>query len=204
MVLAQSCGRAFELLEVTYEVVDVWFDRVERAGAPFDQLLMLGLRGDGTTFYLEQFARNEIGITRDVRGVVRGPRPIEADGPPLLAGTLFTGPAGPFPLSPVHGGEGRGEGPIPEYSQRSFRQKPLTPALSPEYRGEGVERLVGASTYACSDNAGCYLCNYVYYRALRRFPGKRVGFVHVPPLEVVPLDAQRERLMRLLNALEAE
>jgi pyrrolidone-carboxylate peptidase len=57
-------------------------------------------------------------------------------------------------------------------------------------------------SFANSDNAGCYLCNYVYYRALRRFPAKRVGFVHVPPLDVMPLDAQRERLAHLLSALE--
>ena len=164
MLLAQSCGRAFELLEVSYEAVDEWLDRIERAGAPFDQLLMLGLRGDGTTFYLEQVARNEIGASPDVRGVVRGPSPIEPNDPPLLAGTLFTGAVGSVRLSTEH----------------------------------------RAAEVASSDNAGCYLCNYLYYRALLRFPGKRVGFVHVPPLEVVPLDAQRERLGRLLNALEAE
>ena len=60
------------------------------------------------------------------------------------------------------------------------------------------------ANYRASDNAGCYLCNYVYYRALRRFPTKRVGFVHVPPLEVLPLDVQREWLARLLKALEGE
>jgi pyroglutamyl-peptidase len=169
-LLAESCSRPFELLEVAYEAVDAWLDQVESS---FDQLVMLGLRGDGTTFYLEQVARNEIGVTPDVRSVVRGMGPIEADGPAVLVGTLFSDAAGSFPLSPVLGGEGEKADAAPP-------------------------------SFARSDDAGCYLCNYVYYRALRRFPDKRVGFVHVPPLEVVPLVAQRERLARLLDALEAE
>ncbi len=154
-LLAQNCGRPFELLEVSYDAVDQWLDRVERAGAPFDRLLMLGLRGGGTTFYLEQVARNEIGVTPDVRGVVRGPGFIDPGGPPTLPGTLL------------------------------------------------ADTILSASHFV-SDNAGCYLCNYVYYRALRCFLAKRVGFVHVPPLEVVPLESQREQLSRLLDALEAE
>ena len=88
-LLAQSCGRSFELLEVAYEAVDGWLDRIEAAGGEFDQLVMIGLRGDGNSFYLEQLARNEIGATPDVRGVVRGPGPIEPDGPAQVTGTLF-------------------------------------------------------------------------------------------------------------------
>ena len=38
------------------------------------------------------------------------------------------------PLSPVHRGEGSGEGPSAEDATRN---PPLTPALSPAYRGEG-------------------------------------------------------------------
>jgi pyrrolidone-carboxylate peptidase len=117
---------------------------------------MLGLRGDGTTFYLERVAHNEIGSTPDVRGVVRGPAAIEPGGPATLATTLFDHP---------------------------------TPDLP---------------SHAHSDDAGCYLCNYLYYRALLRFPDRRVGFVHVPPLEVLPLDAQHDQLARLLEALESD
>jgi pyroglutamyl-peptidase len=39
-----------------------------------------------------------------------------------------------------------------------------------------------------SRDAGGYLCNHVFYR-LRR-SGARGGFVHVPPLDAVPLEAQ--------------
>jgi pyroglutamyl-peptidase len=52
-----------------------------------------------------------------------------------------------------------------------------------------------------STDAGCYLCNYIYYRALERFPDKRMGFVHVPPLEVMPLELQRRHLDDLLRLI---
>ena len=62
-------------------------------------------------------------------------------------------------------------------------------------------RPTGASI---SNDAGCYLCNYIYYQALRRLPPNvGVGFVHVPPLAVLPLDEQRLQLSRLIDAVEA-
>jgi pyrrolidone-carboxylate peptidase len=61
-----------------------------------------------------------------------------------------------------------------------------------------------ASPESFSDDAGCYLCNYLFYRALRRLRprGVRVGFVHVPPLAVMPLEAQQRDLARLIDALD--
>ncbi|GIV02286.1 MAG: hypothetical protein KatS3mg015_1116 [Fimbriimonadales bacterium] len=53
--------------------------------------------------------------------------------------------------------------------------------------------------WTVSDDCGAYLCNYLYFRMLgfqRRF---RVGFVHVPPVEVVPLERQVTALRRLLE-----
>ena len=46
-------------------------------------------------------------------------------------------------LSPVIRGEGWGEGPV-AYERRStvVRRRPLSPALSPAYRGEGVGVIV--------------------------------------------------------------
>jgi pyroglutamyl-peptidase len=52
-----------------------------------------------------------------------------------------------------------------------------------------------------SDDAGDYLCNYFYWRALRRFPGKPIGFFHVPPVECMPIGRQvevAEMLLRLV------
>ncbi len=53
-----------------------------------------------------------------------------------------------------------------------------------------------------SNDAGGYLCNYVYYRALQRFPNCRIGFLHVPALESMPLELQEEALGRLIARTE--
>jgi len=50
-----------------------------------------------------------------------------------------------------------------------------------------------------SFDAGNYLCNYIYFEALRRFPSKRVGFLHVPSVKQMPLDRQFETLTRILS-----
>ena len=152
-LLAQSSERPFELLEVSYAAVDGFLTRLASRSGSFERLLMLGVRGGGTTIEIERVARNHVGAEPDVRGETRGPGPIDAAGPELLPGTLI--------------------------------DSPLSGAVSP------------------SDDAGCYLCNYAYYRALRRFPRKRVGFVHVPPEEVMPLAVQRERVARLIRRVEA-
>ena len=51
---------------------------------------------------------------------------------------------------------------------------------------------------ATSLDAGTFLCNYLYYRGLERFPGKRVGFLHVVMPGVVSLDRQVEICRRVL------
>jgi len=150
--LAESCGRRFEVLEVAFDAVDEFLGRLATDAASFDQLVMLGLRGDGRTIDVERVARNHIGATPDVRGVVRGPGPIEPSAPDTLAMETL--------------------GPVP------------------------------GTTASFSDDAGCYLCNYIYYRALRRFARKQVVFVHVPPFEVMPLDEQRYRVARIIAAAE--
>ena len=152
-LLAEACGQRFELLEVSYEAADRFLDRIRgRARDTFDRLLMLGLRGGGTTIELERYARNHVGPEADVRGAIRGPGPVEPGAPDVLPSMLFDG--------------------------RTF------PSVS------------------ASDDAGCYLCNYVYYRALRLLPEKRVGFVHVPRLEVLALTVQQARIARLIQAVE--
>jgi pyrrolidone-carboxylate peptidase len=54
-----------------------------------------------------------------------------------------------------------------------------------------------------SMDAGDYLCNYIGYRALERFPDKQVGFLHVPSQERVPIDQQAASLKRILDLVEA-
>jgi pyroglutamyl-peptidase len=44
---------------------------------------------------------------------------------------------------------------------------------------------------AVSRDAGGYLCNHIFYVLMRALPpGRKGGFVHVPGLEVIPLDDQ--------------
>lgn len=49
-----------------------------------------------------------------------------------------------------------------------------------------------------ADDAGGYLCNYVLYRALESFPLKRIGFLHLPPPEIMPVERQVAALERIL------
>ena len=54
-----------------------------------------------------------------------------------------------------------------------------------------------------SMDAGRYLCNYISYRALQLFPQKRVGFLHIPIEEKLPLDTQSASLKRILEIIES-
>lgn len=53
-----------------------------------------------------------------------------------------------------------------------------------------------------SCDAGSYLCNFITYRALARFPDKAVGFLHVPRPEEMALDVQANVLQRVLTEIE--
>lgn len=50
-----------------------------------------------------------------------------------------------------------------------------------------------------SEDAGSYLCNYLYYKVLERNPEARCGFVHVLPFSVAPLPAQLGWLEALIE-----
>lgn len=152
-LLAQGCGRRFELVEVSFAAADAFLGRLDPSS--FDRLVLMGVAGKSTVMRLERTAHNVIGPGADVRGITR-PGLIEPDGSPALAATLW-------PAS-------------------------LLDAPSADWAG--------------SDDAGDYLCNYLLYRALRRFPQKRVGFLHVPPADAVPLDRQQVTLARLLAGIE--
>lgn len=54
-----------------------------------------------------------------------------------------------------------------------------------------------------SVDAGTYLCNYAFFRALEALPDTRTGFLHVPPTDALPLDAQLAALGRVLEALRS-
>ncbi len=74
---------------------------------------------------------------------------------------------------------------------------PITP-FAPRQLGATLFRtpeLVAESAYwRPSVDAGSYLCNYSLFRALQTWPSRAVGFVHVPPVGAMPLEAQRAAL----------
>lgn len=57
-----------------------------------------------------------------------------------------------------------------------------------------------------SNTAGTYICNQMLYTALAigRERGFRAGFVHLPPLEHVPLDRQLRAVELALDVIEAD
>jgi pyrrolidone-carboxylate peptidase len=51
-------------------------------------------------------------------------------------------------------------------------------------------------------DAGSYLCNFAYFKALAAFPAKQVGFLHIPSLTTIDLDEQLAIVDELLRSLE--
>jgi pyroglutamyl-peptidase len=152
--LAESCGKPFCVIEVSFRAVDTFLQELDPAS--FKKLLLIGVAGGAESFRIETVARNEIGAAPDVAGEVWGPGPIEPRLPRQLAATLWSAP----------------------------------------------ELLSECADWAPSVDAGTYLCNYIFFQALRRFPEKSVGFLHVPPFEKVATEEQRRRLERILDLLE--
>jgi len=60
-----------------------------------------------------------------------------------------------------------------------------------------------SDTWVVTDDAGTYLCNYVLYRALEAFPDKYIGFLHLPPANVMPVKEQVAALQQILELTEA-
>jgi len=69
-----------------------------------------------------------------------------------------------------------------------------------------VHRLVTAGFSAeLSDNAGEYLCNHLFYRALNGLaPGIACGFVHVPPVQSIGGTLSLERLAEAVSLIAQE
>jgi len=78
---------------------------------------------------------------------------------------------------------------------------------------EGGPRILGATLWdeklmhsrtanvRTSTDPGRYLCNYIAYKTIERYPDKRVGFLHVPPLEAMPLDQQINVVQRVIRKI---
>lgn len=50
-------------------------------------------------------------------------------------------------------------------------------------------------------DAGSYLCNYLSYRALRKFPDKKVGFLHIPTFKAMKEERQVEILKGVIQKI---
>ena len=75
----------------------------------------------------------------------------------------------PYSLAPVLGGEGRGEGAIVELARWiTFNPRPLTPTLSPAYRGEGAGGVLHFSSGLAST---CVTGSFPVYLGCRSLSG---------------------------------
>lgn len=85
------------------------------------------------------------------------------------------------------------EGPIEPGPERRESTLPL----------EGIRAALDGFPVELSDDAGGYLCNRVFWEARARFAGP-AGFVHVPPLEVLPLERVRAAARAVADAVAFE
>lgn len=149
-VLASSWSMS-RVLKVSFSAVDQFLASLSLSKSSI--WVQLGVSAKASKLTFELAARNRIGETADVEGVVK-PNEIEA-GPPILLGTLWN------------------------------------QALLNSLRFD----------FEVSSDAGDYLCNYLYYRSLRRFPQAKIGFLHVPPKTTVPIEELQALLGDTLCAL---
>jgi pyrrolidone-carboxylate peptidase len=67
--------------------------------------------------------------------------------------------------------------------------------------GQLLQKIAASDFCHDSEDAGDYLCNYLYYEATSARPAMQTGFVHVPPFSTIPMPIQAVRLKRLFNLL---
>lgn len=83
-----------------------------------------------------------------------------------------------------------------------FGPGPIDPAGPNQRAGTLWRKALTAAPddeFEVSTDAGKYLCNYLYYRALAEFPDWRVGFLHLPPLDVLGVGEQARRAQSALE-----
>lgn len=84
--VAAALDRPHQVLEVSFDAADRFLGQIDPES--FDNLLLIGVARGRTKMCPELFARNQIGHTKDVRGVDRF-GPIEEGGPLLVEGGLW-------------------------------------------------------------------------------------------------------------------
>lgn len=95
-------------------------------------------------------------------------------------------------------------GSYPDVDGRVFGPGPIDPtgpaALSGTLWKPELESM--SHDFESSVDAGDYLCNYIYFRALQALPMTRVGFLHVPPYHGITLDSQASAIMGVVGRLQ--
>lgn len=75
----------------------------------------------------------------------------------------------------------------------------IDPSLPPALRGSLFESRCEGENACLTVDAGGYLCNYLFFQGLAKFPEKQIGFLHVPRVEVMGLEDQLVELKRILG-----
>lgn len=88
-LIAARLGSPHQVLDVTFCAADTFLD--EFGAMPYDALLMIGVAASAERMRLETVARNRIGHSPDVAGVVMGPGPVNAAAPRQLHASLWSG-----------------------------------------------------------------------------------------------------------------
>ena len=73
--------------------------------------------------------------------------------------------------------------------QTFLTPKQLQTFVSPEF----------SSPIGISYSPGDYLCNFILYSMLVRFPQKKIGFVHIPAFEAMPEKEQVQSIKQLIE-----
>jgi pyroglutamyl-peptidase len=90
------------------------------------------------------------------------------------------------------------------YGSRRHTRTVIKPS-GPQTLGQTLltPKQLGELALATSFTPGDYLCNFLLYSLLIRYPERRIGFVHVPLFEKVTMGDQLEQLDGLLQLVGA-
>jgi pyrrolidone-carboxylate peptidase len=75
----------------------------------------------------------------------------------------------------------------------------IDPGLPPMIAGSWFDESMVGERVVTSVEAGLFLCNYLYFRALAKFEGKRIGFLHVLPFDRMGVEDQLAVVRRVLG-----
>ena len=90
------------------------------------------------------------------------------------------------------------------------REQQINPEGSPTYLStlplQGIESRLKAAKIPVkiSNDAGAYVCNYLFYRLMEinQDSFRLCGFIHVPPLETMPLNQLQEAVSHILHYID--